>query len=207
VVDADAHIDPPYDMWKEYLPTHLRELAPRIEEGDEVDYIVFEGNRRPVRMINNQAGRAGKDFKMVGKLSEQRAAWLPATRLADMDTDGMDAAILFGGGPLGTFNSELYIASFEAYNRWVMDFCSADRRRLIPIGYVPMRDIEETIGQVRALAKMGFRAINIPAFPQNPDGWSTSTGVKAISAGQGSALEGQAAVLPARIRQAVGGLQ
>ena len=190
VVDADAHIDPPYDMWKEYLPSRLRELAPRIEEGDEVDYIVFEGSRKPVRMINNQAGRTGKDFKMVGKLSEQRAAWQPGTRLADMDTDGIDAAILFGGGPLGTFNSELYIASFEAYNRWVMDFCSADRRRLVPIGYVPMRDIGETIGQVRTLAKMGFRAINIPAFPQNPDGWSTSAGVKAINQAQGSALTG-----------------
>jgi predicted TIM-barrel fold metal-dependent hydrolase len=190
VVDADAHIDPPYDMWKDYLPAHLVEHAPRIEEGEECDFVVFEGNRRPVRMINNQAGRAGKDFKMVGKLSEQRAAWQPETRLADMDTDGIDSAILFGGGPLGTFNSELYIASFEAYNRWVMDFCSADRRRLVPIGYVPMRDIDETIGHIRTLAKMGFRAINIPAFPQNPDGWSTSAGVKAISAGQGSALTG-----------------
>jgi len=95
LVDADAHIDPPYDMWKDYLPKHLVELAPRIEEGEEVDYVVFEGSRRPVRMINNQAGRAGKDFKMVGKLSEQRAAWQPETRLADMDTDGIDSAILW----------------------------------------------------------------------------------------------------------------
>jgi predicted TIM-barrel fold metal-dependent hydrolase len=190
IVDADAHIDPPYSMWADYLPAHLKTLAPIIEEGDECDFIVFEGNRRPVRMINNQAGRTGKDFKMVGKLSEQRAAWDPAQRLADMDADGIDTSILFGGGPLGTFNSELYIASYEAYSRWVMDFCSADRRRLQPIGYVPMRDIDETIEQVKRLAKMGFRAINIPAFPQNPDGWSTTSGVKALKEGQISALTG-----------------
>ena len=190
VVDADAHIDPPYDMWRDYLPAHLREHAPVIEEGDECDWVVFEGERRPVRMISNQAGRKGKDFKMVGKLSEQRSVWEPATRLGDMDADGMDVAVLFGGGPLGTFNNELYIASFEAYNRWVMDFCSAAPSRLVPVGYLPMRDIDETIGHVRQLAEMGFRAINLPAFPQNADAWKTTSSIKGMKEGQIAALTG-----------------
>lgn len=190
IVDADAHIDPPHDMWGSYLPADLRARAPQIEEGDECDYIVFEGNRRPVKLINNQAGRAGKDFKMVGKLSEVRAVWDPATRLGDMDQDGIDTAILFGGGPLGTRDSDLYIASFDAYSRWVMDFAAAAPERLVPIGYVPMRDIDETVAMVERLARMGFKAINIPAFPQNPDGWSTTSGVKALKDGQVAALTG-----------------
>jgi predicted TIM-barrel fold metal-dependent hydrolase len=190
LVDADAHIDPPYEMWRDYLPERFKDLAPVIEEGDECDWLVFEGNRRPIQMIGNQAGRKGENFKMAGKRSDMRAVWKPEIRLADMDQDGIDAAILFGGGPLGTLNSDLYIASYEAYSRWVMDFCSVAPKRLVPIGYVPMRDIDETIGIIRMLAKMGFRAINIPAFPQNPDGWSTSASVKAIKAGQGSALTG-----------------
>ena len=190
LVDADAHIDPPYEMWKDYLPAPLKAHAPVVEEGEECDWLIFEGQRRPIRMIGNQAGRKGEDFKMAGKRSDMRAVWDPQVRLADMDEDGIDAAILFGGGPLGTFNSELYIASYEAYSRWVMDFASVAPKRLVPIGYVPMRDVEETIGIIKGLAKMGFRAINIPAFPQNPDGWSTSSTVKAIKAGQGSALTG-----------------
>ena len=190
IVDADAHIDPPHDMWKDYLPNDLKDLAPVIEHADDGDYIVFEGNRRPFMMINNQAGRTGKDFKMKGRLADQRKVWDPTTRLADMDTDGMDAAILFGGGPLGSFNNDLYIASYEAYIRWVMDFCSVAPNRLIPIGYVPMRDIDETVEHVKRLAKMGFRAINLPAFPQNPDAWNTSSGVKALKSGQVSALTG-----------------
>lgn len=190
IIDADAHIDPPHDMWKDYLPNDLKALAPVIESADDGDYIVFEGNRRPFMMINNQAGRTGKDFKMKGRLSEQRKVWDPATRLADMDADGMDAAVLFGGGPLGSLNNDLYIASYEAYSRWVMDFCSVAPDRLIPIGYVPMRNIDETIEHVKRLAKMGFKAINLPAFPQNADAWSTSSEIKALKPGQVSALTG-----------------
>ncbi len=190
VVDADAHVEPPYEMWREYLPSGLRDLAPYVEEGDEHDWIVFEGNRRPVRMISNQAGRAGKDFKMFGKRSEMRAIWLPEVRLEDMDTDGMDAAVMFGGGPLGTANTELYIASFDAYNRWVWDYSGKDRKRLVPVAYVPMRDVDETIAMLKDLAALGFRTVNIPAFPQAKDGISTSATVKAIKAGQGAALTG-----------------
>ncbi len=152
-------------MWRDYLPAELKELAPYIEEGEEHDWIVFEGKRRPVRMIANTAGREGKDYKMFAKRSEMRAVWRPKVRLEDMDKDGMDAAVLFGGGPLGTANQDLYIASFEAYNRWLWDYCGEDRRRL-----VPMRDVDETVGMLKELAKMGFRNINIPAFPQAKEG-------------------------------------
>ena len=78
VIDADAHLDAPYEMWSEYLPAGLRDLAPRIENGEEHDWIVFEGKRRPVMMISNQAGREGKDYKMYGRRSEMRPVWRPA---------------------------------------------------------------------------------------------------------------------------------
>ncbi len=193
LVDADAHLDPPHDMWREYLPAHLRQLAPYIEEGDEHDWIIFEGKKRPLRMINNQAGRTGKDFKMTGKLSELRIAWQPQARLDDMDHDGIEAAVIYGGGPLGTTNSELYIASFEAYNRWLQDFCAADRKRFAGVAYLPMRDIDETLLLLRQAVKRGYRNVNIPAFPQSSDGISTSARVAAIATGQGAALTGNPA--------------
>lgn len=190
LIDADAHLDPPHEMWKDYLPSHLADQAPYIEEGEEHDWVVFEGNRRPIKQLNNTAGKSGKEFKVNVKRSEMRKAWLPQQRIADMDQDGIEAAIIFGGGPLGTRNSELYIASFQAYNRWLRDFCATDPRRLHGVAYMPMRDIDETIRLIREAAALGFRAINIPAFPQSSDGISTSSTVKAIAAGQGAALTG-----------------
>ncbi len=190
LVDADAHVDPPHDMWREYLPPNMRGLGPQIEEGEEHDWVVFEGKRRPLRMISNQAGRKGKDFKMFGKQSEMRAAWLPQQRLTDMDTDGIQAAVMFGGGPLGTSNSDLYIASFEAYNRWLSDFCATDRKRLVGVAYMPMRTVEETLTLIRQAAKLGFRSVNIPAFPQSADGIFTSAKIEALATAQVSALTG-----------------
>ncbi|MFC3172767.1 amidohydrolase family protein [Novosphingobium bradum] len=195
IVDADAHIDPPHEMWVDYLPARFKDMAPRIEEGEENDWVVFEGKRRPLMMINNQAGRTGKNFKMLGKLSDLRESRTPASRLAEMDIDGMNAAVLFGGGPLGTMNTELYIESFRAYNRWLADFCSADPRRLSGVAYMPMRDLDETIGLIREAAALGFRTINIPAFPQSADAVRISTATSGapdvgVNTAQAAALTG-----------------
>jgi predicted TIM-barrel fold metal-dependent hydrolase len=168
IVDADAHVNPPYDMWAEYLPAALREHAPRIEAGEDADYIVFEGNRRKHVLVNAQAGRDAKNFKMTGRVSDARAGgWMPAARLEDMDRDGMDVAVLFGGGPLGTANQDLYVASFESYNRWLADFCKYDPTRFAGIGYIPMHDVGVAIRMMRDCVAMGLKGINIPAFPMN----------------------------------------
>ncbi|MET0377990.1 MAG: amidohydrolase family protein [Spongiibacteraceae bacterium] len=168
IVDADAHVNPPPTFWSEYLPAHLRELAPRIEHDEECDWVVFEGKRKKVNLIGAQAGREGKDFKMHGRLSDARSGgWMPGERLKDMDTDHIHAAVLFGGGPLGSSNPELYRASFDAYNRWVADFCSHDPKRLLGVGYVPMQGVDESIAMVRDMHKRGIKAVNIPAFPQS----------------------------------------
>ena len=167
VICADSHVNPAPDFWQDYLPESLRHLAPRIEQGDDADYVVFEGRRKKLNLIGAQAGRSGENFKIEGRLSDMRGGgWLPDERLKDMDQDGLDAAVMFGGGPLGTTSDELYIESYDAYNRWLADFCAYEPKRLIGVAYLPMRDIDETITMMRAAAKRGFKACNIPAFPQ-----------------------------------------
>jgi len=180
IVDADAHVNPVPTFWEEYLPSHLRDLAPKLEQAEDADYVVFEGKRKKVNLIGAQAGRTGKDFKLEGRLSDARkGGWMPGDRLADMDQDGMDAAVLFGGGPLGTGNDELFMASFSAYNRWLADFCSYAPDRLCGVGYVPLRDVQETVGMMKEAAALGFTALNIPAFPQAQEKISPNGGASA----------------------------
>lgn len=169
-IDADAHVNPPPTFWDDYLPEAFAGRGPRIEAGavdEEHDWVVFEGARKPLNVMSSVV-KQGRAFKPNGRQSDvQAGSWEPAARLVDMDTDGVSRAVLFGGGPLGTADNDLYLASFGAYNRFLADFCSHDSRRLNGVAYLPMQDIDQSIAMLKEAARIGLRAINIPAFPQS----------------------------------------
>jgi predicted TIM-barrel fold metal-dependent hydrolase len=173
LIDADAHVNPPPTFWQEYLPKDLVPLSPTIEPGgpnDKHDWVVFEGSRKPLNVLTSVAGRA-KEFKAEGRASDiRKGSWEPASRLVDMDTDGVTTAVMYGGGPLGTANNDLYIASFDAYNRWLADFCAYDKKRLAGVAYLPMQDIDQSVAMLKDAAKRGLHGVNIPAFPQSKKG-------------------------------------
>lgn len=167
IIDADAHTNPPPEFWADYLPSKFRDAAPKLEHGDGVDYLVFEGKRTPFMLMTAVAGTESKDYKLHGRKSESRlGGWDPAARIEDMDTDGIDAAVLFGGGPLASKDPELHLASFDAYNRWLADFCRSAPDRLYGIAYLPMLEVQDAVNQLRSAAKLGLRGVLIPAFPQ-----------------------------------------
>jgi predicted TIM-barrel fold metal-dependent hydrolase len=170
LVDADAHVNPAPGFWEEYLPRKFAGRGPKFEAGgpdDKHDWLVFEGQRKPINLLSAVSGQGSK-FKPTGKAEQVRAGnWEPAARLEDMDRDGVQTAVMYGGGPLGTADNDLYLASFEAYNHWLADFCSYDPKRLVGAAYLPMQDIDHAIAMVRDAAARGLKAVNIPAFPQS----------------------------------------
>ncbi|HXK26408.1 MAG TPA: amidohydrolase family protein [Myxococcota bacterium] len=167
LISADSHVNPPASMWAEYLPSSLRDQAPRIESTAEGDVEVFEGKRKPVLGINAMAGRKPEDYSLtVRRLQEQRAGgYDPAARLADMDADGVRAEVLYGGGPLQSQNDALRIASYAAYNDWLADFCAVDPKRLIGVAYLPCDTPELAVAEVRRAARRGHKGGVIPRFP------------------------------------------
>ena len=168
VVDADVHVTPPPTFWAEYLSPQFRDLAPKLEEGNDCDYVVFEGNRRPINLMQSQAGRTFDKYKGSGKQSDMRVGgWMVGERLKDMDRDGIDKAVCFGGGPLGTGNLDLYLDSFDAFNRWQSDFCKAADGRMFACAYLTTVDVDLTIKGMRAAKARGDVAVNLPAFPQS----------------------------------------
>jgi len=170
VVDADVHVTPPPSFWAEYLPARYRDVAPRVGSEGDVDYIVFEGTRRPVHLMQSQAGRRFDQYKNTGKLSDMRVGgWMPRARLDDMDRDGIDKAVLFGGGPLSTGNLDLYLDSFDAFNRWQSDFCADSDGRMFSVAFLTTIDVERTIAGMHAAKARGDVGVNLPAFPQTLD--------------------------------------
>ena len=46
----------------------------------------------------------------------------------------------------------------RAYNDWVDDYASVDRRRLFPCAVLPIQSVEDSIAELRRVAKQGFKA-------------------------------------------------
>jgi len=167
LISADSHVNPPPTMWVDYLPAAWRDQAPRIESTDEGDFQVFEGRRTPVLGINAMAGKKPEEYSlMIRRLDDQRAGgYDPGARLEDMDTDGIRAEVLYGGGPLRSQNDELRIASYPAYNDWLADFCAKDPKRLLGVAYLPIETPELAVAEVKRAAGRGLRGCVIPRFP------------------------------------------
>jgi predicted TIM-barrel fold metal-dependent hydrolase len=172
VVSADSHLNPPPDIWAEYLAPEFRDRAPVIESTDEGDFQIFEGKRRPMVGLTAAAGRKPEEYTLtVRRFTDVRAGgWSPGPRIEDMDIDGVDAEVLYGtlGDPLQSSDPRLTRASYTAYNDWLADFCAFSPNRLIGIAYIPCNDVDDAIAEIRHAAGKGLRGAMIPHVP--PDG-------------------------------------
>ena len=140
LISSDSHVTMPDDAWQEYLVPEFRDRAPRIERTDEGDFRVFEGKRTPIMTLDNLAGKKPEEFTLnVRKLEDRRSgAGDPVARIQDMDTDGVDAEVLYVGGPLQTADAALRLNSVRGYNRWLSDYASHAPDRLLGVAAIPI---------------------------------------------------------------------
>lgn len=171
LISSDSHVSMPDDAWGEYLDPEFRDRAPRIERTAEGDFRVFEGKRSPIFAIGNMAGKRPEEFSLnVRRLDDQRAgAWDPGERLQDMDMDGVDAEVLYVGGPLVTKDRDLRLNSVRGYNRWLSDFCSHAPRRLLGMAAIPVDTPDLAVGEIRYAKERGLAGGYIPLFPDEGD--------------------------------------
>jgi predicted TIM-barrel fold metal-dependent hydrolase len=172
LISSDSHVSMPDEAWQTYLDPEFRDRAPRLERTDEGDFRVFEGKRSPIFTLDNLAGKKPEDFKLnVRKLEEQRSgAWDPVERIKDMDTDGVDAEVLYVGGPLQSSDAALRLNSVRGYNRWLSDYASYAPGRLLGVAAIPIDSPERAAEEVRfAASQPGLVSGYIPLFPPEGD--------------------------------------
>src|SRR3546814_21146588 len=64
---------------------------------------------------------------------------------------------------------DLKKASFDAYNRWIADYCSHAPDRLLRCGQTEMRSPEEGIEDLKAIKALGLRGVMMPGMPAVED--------------------------------------
>ncbi len=176
IIDCDAHILEPADMWQRYLEPKFRDRAIRIETVDGVEKLIIG---EQVILEGAVAGLGGaeadKSQLFSGGLSYVRDNPLdsfdPRARAARMDEWGISQSVVFptiGILPFPTEDQDLANAYCRAYNNWITEFCETVPDRLFAIALVNWRDVDEAERELRRCIKRGFKGLFVP--PEVVDG-------------------------------------
>jgi predicted TIM-barrel fold metal-dependent hydrolase len=168
LISSDSHVSMPDEAWQTYLDPEFRDRAPQIEHADDGDFRVFEGSRTPILALSNLAGKKPEEYSLnLRRMNESRpGAWDPAERVKDMDIDGVDAEVLYVGGPLISRDPALRLSSVRGYNRWLSDYAGYAPGRLLGVAAIPIDTPERAAEEIRwAAAQSGLVSGYIPLFP------------------------------------------
>ncbi|HZR84249.1 MAG TPA: amidohydrolase family protein [Candidatus Binatia bacterium] len=170
VVDADGHVVEPLDLWDRYLDPEYRSRAPRFVSDERGHPCLLLGERLEMRAA--MLLTFGPDYDLAGASSARRpGGWDPDARLVDMDSEGIDVAVLF---PSVSFyfpeldDAPLQVALCRAYNRWLADYCAPAPDRLIGVALLPFGDVDAAVRELEtAVEHHGFRAAFFRPNPQS----------------------------------------
>jgi len=168
VVDADGHVLEPLAAFDSPEPHRLH--VTRDSYG--LDHVLV-GTQEIVTVPLGKLGTPGSNMADLSQSppyeSAQRGGFDPAVRLADMDLEGIDTAMLYP--TLGLYfwavtDPRAAISLARAYNDWLAQYCAADPARLHGAAMVPWQSIEAAIAELRrAHDELGFRAVFLRPNP------------------------------------------
>lgn len=199
MISVDDHLIEPPSVWVDRLPKKFIEDGPRIVEmdmsqsaGDEelsktllehsragaegkkrlAEVWVYEGRVYPNIGLNAVAGKKPQEYGMdPTRYSDMLpGCYDPVARVADMDVDGVQAALCFPSFPrfAGTVflegkDKELALLSVKAWNDFHLDEWAASAPdRFIPLIILPLWDPVAAAAEIRRCAAKGAKAISFP---------------------------------------------
>ena len=172
IISADSHITEAPNTYLDYIDAKWRDKAPHIVDGGERgDIYVIDGMKSTVSMgLVAAAGKKPEELTLKGTRFEDlhRGGWDPEARMADQDTDGVSAEVIYPTVGMVVTNHpdfEYKKACFDAYNRWLAEYCGAHPDRLLGCGQTAMRTPEEGVADLHAIKAAGLRGVMMPNVP------------------------------------------
>jgi predicted TIM-barrel fold metal-dependent hydrolase len=175
IVSVDDHLVEHPRVWQDRLPQRFREQGPRIVEIDDKHVWTYEGEMFPTIGLNAVAGKPQEEWGMDPVRYEDMipGCYDPVARVADMDLDGVQAALCFPSFPGfagGTFirarDKELALLCVQAWNDFYIDeWCAVAPDRYVPLGLLPIWDIDASVAEAERVAAKGARTVSFPDCP------------------------------------------
>ena len=176
IISADSHITEPPHTYVDYIDPKWKAKAPVLKNAGEAgDVFHVEGLKVPIPMgLVAAAGKPAEELRLAGVKFEDlhRGGWDPDARMADQERDGVAAEILYPTVGMAICNHrdfDFKKACFDAYNRWLAEYCSAHPQRLLGCGQTAMRAPEEGIEDLKAIRALGLRGVMMPGIPAVED--------------------------------------
>ncbi|MGB5967876.1 MAG: amidohydrolase family protein [Spirulinaceae cyanobacterium] len=162
IIDADAHVFEPLDMWQEYLEPAYKSFAPSPDMKIKGEPIYDKASQEIVTHWSEQVTKAHPMAKVNGFTNE--------LHLMTMYQMGIDVSFIYPTLGLAiqsidTMTPQVAGAFARAYNNWLQDFCSYEPRKLQGIGIVNRHAPEEMVAELHRIAKMGWTAVCLRPNP------------------------------------------
>ena len=158
VIDADGHVVELPHIWAQYVDPAYRARAPRMSVDERGHPCQIVDDR--IIMRHAMLLTMGPEY-IYDPAKIRPGGWDPQARLQDMDSEGIDVAVLFPS--IGFYLAEvadpaLMAALCRAYNDWLADYCRRAPERLIGIALLPLVDVDGSVRELeRATNALGFR--------------------------------------------------
>lgn len=162
-VDADGHVEEAHVNWADRIPEPYRDMAPEPRPATDSHWrLVMEGKPWPIPS-GSGVGIGGPYSRPHPRRDGMKN---PNSRLADMDNEGIDVAVLFGGGIAGTIpaleNAGFAIALARARNNWLAEYCAANTSRLKGVAVLPQQDVGASVAELkRSVSELGFVGVSL----------------------------------------------
>ena len=176
-ISADSHIEVPPNIWSRNVPEPFKDMAPKhikLPNGGDgflVEGGIYQGGS------NLYAGKTPQEYRPIGlKWIDMAGTGDGHQRLREMDMDGVDAEVLYPGvGGVRNItrrikDDETYHALVKTYNRWLVEeYCAPDPDRLIGVGCIPERGLEQAMEELEHAARAGMKVVELAKFPSGKD--------------------------------------
>jgi predicted TIM-barrel fold metal-dependent hydrolase len=176
-ISADSHVTEPPGTYIDRIDPAFKDRAPRLHHHDSLGDVMLIDNGKTLLPYWLVAA-AGRDTETVRLDSGKRfedlwpGGYDPVARLADQDTDGVVAEVIYPSVGMILCNHsdvDYQRACFDAYNLWIAEFCATSPQRLIGIGQTALRTPEEGIKDLEAIKALGLKGVMLPGVPPNED--------------------------------------
>lgn len=173
IIDADSHVTEPPDVWTSRVPAKYRERVPHVVRDGAADKWVL--GDKPLTQVGVTAPAGWPTFPPEYPPTYEDVhpgSYDAKARLGYMDGAGIWAQVLypnvggFGSQNFLTLEDEaLKLMCVSTYNDFLLEWSSADNRRLLAVVATPYWDIDATVAEVQRCVPLGARGILFTGEP------------------------------------------